>query len=109
MKLLLDENLPKRLKHELNMFEVATVQEMGWRSKSNGELLRLMQGDGFTVLLTFDKNLQHQQNFARYPITVLVLSAFKGQFKYIQPLVPALIAKLSGPLSAGVTIIKEPS
>lgn len=109
MKLLLDENLPKRLKRELNMFEVATVQEMGWRSKTNGELLRLMQGSGFSVLLTFDKNMQHQQNFAKYPITVLVLSALKAQFRYVKPLIPAIISKLSGPLSSGVTIIKEPS
>ncbi len=109
MKLLLDENLPKRLKHELNMFEVATVQEMGWQSKRNGELLQLMLANGFSVLLTFDKNLQHQQNFAKYPITVLVLSAFKAEFRYVRLLVPAIIAKLSEPLNAGPTIIKEPS
>jgi predicted nuclease of predicted toxin-antitoxin system len=109
MKLLLDENLPKRLKRELNMFEVATVQEMGWQSKTNGELLRLMQGSGFSVLLTFDKNLQHQQNFAKHPITVLVLSALRADFRHVQPLIPAIISKLSSPLDAGVTIIKEPS
>jgi predicted nuclease of predicted toxin-antitoxin system len=109
MKLLLDENLPKRLKRELNMFDVATVQEMGRQSKSNGELLRLMLANGFSVLLTFDKNLQHQQNFAKYPITVLVLSAFKAGFRYVQQLIPAIIAKLSGPLTVGPTIIKEPS
>jgi hypothetical protein len=68
-----------------------------------------MLAEGFSVLLTFDKNLQHQQNFAKYPITVLVLSAFKAEFRYVQPLIPAIISKLSGPLSAGPTIIKEPS
>ena len=29
----------------------------------------------FDTLLTFDKNLQYQQNFAKYPITVFVLNA----------------------------------
>ena len=34
-----------------------------------------MVADGFDALLTFDKNLQHQQNFSRYTITVFVLNA----------------------------------
>ncbi len=105
MKLLLDENLPKRLKRELNMFDVATVQDMGWHGKSNGELLRLMLAADFTALLTFDKNLQNQQNFAKYPIAVLVLTVFKAEFRYVQPLVPKIIANLSGPLKPGITII----
>jgi hypothetical protein len=29
----------------------------------------------FDALLTFDKNLQHQQNFSKYSITVFVLTA----------------------------------
>jgi len=32
-----------------------------------------MIDDGFHALLTFDKNLEHQQNFRFYPISVLVL------------------------------------
>ena len=34
-----------------------------------------MMNEGFDALMTFDKNLQHQQNFGKYPITVFVLSA----------------------------------
>lgn len=33
MKLLLDENLPKRLKADLQEYEVSTVQERGWSGK----------------------------------------------------------------------------
>ena len=40
MKLLLDENLPHELRHELHGHEVATVAYMGWRGIRNGELLR---------------------------------------------------------------------
>lgn len=60
MKLLLDENLPKKLKKDLSIHEVYTVHDMGWNSKKNGELLKLMLNKGFDVLLTFDKNLQFQ-------------------------------------------------
>ncbi|AHM60052.1 hypothetical protein D770_08975 [Flammeovirgaceae bacterium 311] len=34
-----------------------------------------MVADRFDALLTFDKNLQHQQNFNKYTIPVLVLNA----------------------------------
>ncbi len=60
MKLLLDENLPKRLKEDFSDYEVFTVRELGWNGIKNGELLRLMIENGFNALLTFDKNLQHQ-------------------------------------------------
>ncbi len=75
MKLLLDENLPKRLKQDFSDHEVCTVRDMEWNGIKNGQLLILMVENGFEVLLTFDKNLQHQQNFKKYTLSVLVLSA----------------------------------
>lgn len=66
MKLLLDENLPKRLKSDFPEHEIFTVREKGWNGIKNGPLLQLMLDKGFHALLTFDKNLQHQQNFSKY-------------------------------------------
>lgn len=60
MKLLLDENLPKRLKIDFPNHEVFTVREMGWNGIKNGDLLQLMLAEAFDALLTFDKNLQYQ-------------------------------------------------
>lgn len=71
MRLLLDENLPKRLKSNFPDHEVFTVRERAWNGFKNGQLLQLMLSDNFDALLTFDKNLQHQQNFLKYPIAVL--------------------------------------
>mgnify|MGYP006275047183 CR=1 FL=1 len=48
MKLLLDENIPKKLKKDLLKFEVFTVQDMEWNGKQNGELLQLL----FRMILT---------------------------------------------------------
>ena len=56
MKLLIDENLPKRLKNDFPDHEIYTVSDKGWNSKKNGELLKLMVEEGFNALLTFDKN-----------------------------------------------------
>ena len=42
MRVLLDENLPKRLKLDLPEYDVFTVRAMGWSGVKNGELLKLM-------------------------------------------------------------------
>lgn len=74
MKLLLDENLPKRLKLHFPDHQVLTVREMGRNGIKNGELLTLLLNEEFEALLTFDKNIQHQQNFSKYPVAVFVLT-----------------------------------
>ncbi len=75
MRLLLDENLPKRLKQDFHTHDVYNVWERQWNGTKDGELLELMLADGFHALLTFDKNLQHQQNLSKYTLTVFVLNA----------------------------------
>ncbi len=39
MKLLLDENLPRKLKHDFPNHEVYTVGDMHWDGLENGDLL----------------------------------------------------------------------
>ena len=70
MRLLLDENLPKRLKTDFADHEIYTVCDKGWNGIKNGQLLQVMIENSFQALLTFDKNLQHQQNFQNYIIAV---------------------------------------
>lgn len=59
MRILLDECAPRPLKRELVDYKIRTVVEMGWSGKKNGELLRLMNQEGFTILLTTDQNLRY--------------------------------------------------
>jgi hypothetical protein len=47
MKLLLDENLPKRLKLDFGEHEIFTVRDKNWNGIKNGKLLELLTGDGF--------------------------------------------------------------
>jgi predicted nuclease of predicted toxin-antitoxin system len=88
MKLLLDENLPKRLKTDFANHEIYTVRDKGWNGIKNGQLLQMMAENGFHALLTFDKNLQHQQNFLKYTIAVFVLSAVNNTYMELTKLSP---------------------
>ena len=105
MKLQLDENLPKRLKLDFEGHETYTVRDKGWNGKTNGELLSLMIHDGFEVLLTFDKNLQYQQNFKKYSIPVLVINSKDNTYIHIKNLVPKILRLLTTPLKNGPHII----
>jgi predicted nuclease of predicted toxin-antitoxin system len=81
MKLLLDENLPKRLKQDFTECEIFITADLGWTGVTNGRLLELLIANNFNALLTFDKNLQHQQNFTRCSIAVLVIEASDNRYQ----------------------------
>lgn len=107
MKLLLDENLPKRLKQDFSTHEIYTVWEKGWNGATNGDLLKLMIENSFDALLTYDKNLQHQQNFSKYTITVFVLTGRINQYQEMAKLVPKIKEYLNqGEMPVGPIIIK---
>ncbi len=57
MVLLLDENLPKKLRIEFGGHETFTVREMGWSGVSNGALLRLMTEKNFDASKTTDTKI----------------------------------------------------
>ena len=93
MRVLLDESLPRPFATLLSGHEVRTVAAMGWSGKQNGELLRLA-ADSFDVLLTADRNLEHQQNLITLPISVVVLVAPANRIESLQALVPELLELL---------------
>src|SRR5438045_99000 len=98
MKLLLDENLPERLKKDFPEHEIYTVRDKGWNGKKNGVLLKLMITEGFDALVSFDKNLQYQQNFLKFPLSVLILNAPDNSYETLRLLVPDIQMVLNNPL-----------
>lgn len=90
MRLLLDENLPKRLKSDFPEHDIFTVRDKEWNVIKNGELLKRMLDNSFDALLTFDKNSQYQQNFLEFPIMVFVLTARINQYSELINLVPKI-------------------
>ena len=106
MKILLDENLPKKLKLDFPEQDIYTVSDKNWNGKKNGELLKVMLDEHFEVLFTFDKNLQYQQNFNKYPITVLILNAEDNTYLTLKGLVPKIKEVLSKEVLIGPLEIK---
>ena len=64
MKILLDECVDQRLARDFVEHEVKTVDQMGGKSKQNGELLSLAERN-FDLFVTTDRNLSFQQNIRR--------------------------------------------
>jgi len=88
MKILLDENLPRKLKADFGHgFEVKTVSEMNWQGKKNGELLGLIAFNGFDIFVTIDKNLQYQQNLDKFNISIFLLLAVNNRRETLQKLI----------------------
>lgn len=88
MKILLDECVTQKLKRHLTKFEVATVVEMNWSGLKNGKLLSVAVADEFDILLTIDKNLEHQQNMNNYEIAVVVFDVEKSKINFLLELLP---------------------
>lgn len=103
MRILLDECVPRRLRRESPGHDVRTVPEMGWSGKKNGELLQLMNGQGFEVLVTVDQNLRYQQNLVAAGVAVVVLIASSNRLADLVPLMPSALASL-GSIKPGDTV-----
>jgi hypothetical protein len=88
MRILLDECAPRPLKRELADYEIRTVVEMGWSGKKNGELLKLMNQEDFSILLTTDQNLRYEQNLQQAGVAVVVLVAPSNKLSELLPLMP---------------------
>ena len=71
-RVLFDENLPRQLRRKLSEFSIRTVQEEGWGSFKNGQLLRRAEKT-FEVLVTADRRMQFQQNLASFSIGIVVI------------------------------------
>ena len=99
MKLLLDESVPRRIVQSFpEWVTLRTVQEMGWAGTGNGLLLQLAATEGFDVLVTVDRGIEHQQNVRELPIPVVIMLAPRNRLAELQPLVPQVAQVLSDPL-----------
>jgi predicted nuclease of predicted toxin-antitoxin system len=103
-RVLFDEDMPRQLRRDLNEFEITTVQEEGWSSVKNGELLRRASGV-FDVLVTADKRLQYQQNLPRFDIGVVVIAAADTRVPHLRTLLPRLRIAIEGVERGAVIIV----
>ena len=73
--------------------EVTRSYALGWHTKSNGELLGLVESR-FDVFLTTDQNLRYQQNLAGRSLRFIVLVAISNKHETLVPLIPKVKAAL---------------
>ena len=93
----MDESVPRRLASAFpEAFGTRTVQQMGWAGSSNGELLRLAADYRFGVLVTVDQGFTYQQSIRDLPVAVVIMIAGRTRLRELLPLVPEVIAVLSG-------------
>jgi len=95
VKLLLDENLPHILRHELPGHQVFTVSFMEWTSFQNGTLLRFAGENGFDALITVDRSIRYQRNLAMLPCGLIVLHAETNKIEDLKPLMPLVLEALN--------------
>jgi predicted nuclease of predicted toxin-antitoxin system len=85
MKILLDENMPTKVRYDFGEdHEVTTVRDMGWLGKKNGELLGLATFNGFDILITTDRNLKTQQNLDKVALKFIVILARDNKHQTLQ-------------------------
>ena len=68
MKVLFDEDVPRKLARSLLRHEIHTVAGMQWGGIKNGALLALIERASFDVFLTGGKNMENQQRLEGVPL-----------------------------------------
>ena len=93
MRILLDENLDRRLGFDLSGHDVESVPLIGWAGVKNGDLLAKAE-KRFDVLLTMDSNIVHQHHVSCYRIAVIALKARSNRLADTRPLIRDVVAIL---------------
>lgn len=95
MRVLLDEQLPRLLRHQFPGHFTQTVRQQGWTGLRNGDLLRRAAAEGFDVFVTADQSLQFQQSLAGLPLIVIVLAARSTKLEDLIPLAPSVLEAIA--------------
>lgn len=91
MKILLDEQIQRRMKKALQGdFQVSTLNDVGWLGYQNGKLRELLNENKFTFLLAADKNLPFQQNLNKADFAVILLDSYANAWRFHSLLVPKI-------------------
>ena len=86
MKILLDEQLPVKLKYRFKPeLEVSTVRDEQWLGIKNGALILLAINTGFTVFITNDQNLSFQQKLTQFNILFININQPSNRYEDTLP------------------------
>ena len=103
MKVLLDECMNTKLVHRLAPeHEAHTVRGLGWHGRTDGAVLAALPTEGFGALITNDRGMPYQHNWALYSLRLLILRAPDNTYASHLQLVPLLKELLARPVSTGI-------
>ena len=80
MLVLLDENVPQKLRLFLGGHDVRTVGFQGWSGLANGALLRAAEEAGFRAMVTADQGIRYEQNRRGSRLALIVISTNERTF-----------------------------
>ena len=101
MRVLLDEHLNWRLAREFSgSYDVRSVRDVGWAETKNGALLRAAEAE-FDVLVTMDRNMEHQQSLPGYDLAVVLLVGRSNRLEDTVGHVPAVERLLAEGVTPG--------
>ena len=107
-RLLLDENLPRRLATHFADHTARTVRQMQWGGVRNGALLRRAQ-EQFDVFITADRSIQFQQSVSRLNIGVVVIESRSIRYTDLVPLMPLILSALERTRAGEVSVVSDQS
>ncbi|HEX5151678.1 MAG TPA: hypothetical protein VFW07_09515 [Parafilimonas sp.] len=86
MKILLDEQLPVKLKYRFNPeLYVSTVKDEQWLGVKNGVLLQLALSNEFSVFITNDHNISHQQSLSQFKMLFININQPFNRYEDVLP------------------------
>lgn len=94
MRLLLDECVDERLRHHFPGHECHSARFASLAGLKNGALLDAAEAGGFDVLITVDRGIPEQQNFAARKIGVVILLGQTNRLSDLAGLAPAVLSAL---------------
>jgi Domain of unknown function (DUF5615) len=106
VRVLFDQGTPVPLRQALKTHEVVTAYERGWSTLKNGELLETAERAGFSVLVTTDLNLKHQQNLKGRRIAIVVLAT--PSWPRIQRVLDTVVRAVDGAAAASYVEVAIP-
>ena len=93
MKILIDENLPRKFAGHLQGYPCRTVSECGWSGAKNGTLSTLADPI-FDVLLALDKNFPYPEDLKTVRVAVFIPRARSNRMQDLAAIIPECLATL---------------
>lgn len=96
MRVLFDQNAPRPLARFLRKHNVTRSADLGWEQLTNGDLLKAAESEGFEVMVTADRGIQHQQNLANRKIALVILPS--GRWPIVKMQLREVVSAVDGAL-----------